>query len=64
MIEAGKVLAHLLGVPIALGSDFCPNAHCLSMPFVMNLACIQLHLNPTEALVASTLNSAGVALLT
>lgn len=30
------------GVPVALGSDFNPNAHCLSMPFVMNLACVTM----------------------
>jgi imidazolonepropionase len=33
--------------------------HCLSMPFVMNLACINYKMRPNEALVASTLNSAG-----
>lgn len=47
------------GVPVALGTDFNPNAHCMSMPFVMNLACILMHLNMNEALVAATLNSAG-----
>jgi imidazolonepropionase len=30
------------GVPIALGSDFNPNAHCLSMPHTMNV-CACLH---------------------
>jgi hypothetical protein len=24
-------------VPVALGSDFNPNAHCLSLPHIMNL---------------------------
>ncbi len=47
------------GVPVALGSDFNPNAHCLSMPFVMNLACVLLRLTLPEALVAATLNAAG-----
>lgn len=47
------------GVPVALGTDFNPNAHCMSMPFVMNLACILMHMNMNEALVAATLNSAG-----
>ncbi|KAF2071065.1 hypothetical protein CYY_007619 [Polysphondylium violaceum] len=48
-----------LGVPVALGSDFNPNAHCLSMPFVMNLACVLMKMNMNEALVAATINSAA-----
>jgi imidazolonepropionase len=51
MIEAG--------VPVALGSDFNPNAHCLSMPFVMNLACGLMRMTLNEALVASTINAAA-----
>jgi imidazolonepropionase len=47
------------GVPIALGSDFCPNAHSLSMPFTMNLACVLMHMTVNEALVASTINAAA-----
>ena len=47
------------GVAIALGTDFNPNAHCLSLPFVMNLACIQLRMTMEEALVAATINSAA-----
>jgi len=47
------------GAIVALGTDFNPNAHCLSMPFVMNLACILMKLTPNEALVAATLNSAA-----
>lgn len=47
------------GVPVALGSDFNPNAHCFAMPIVMHLACIQLHLSMPEALVAATLNAAA-----
>jgi len=46
------------GVPVALGSDFNPNAHCSSMAHVMNLACITLNMSVEEALVASTLNAA------
>ncbi|CAL8087188.1 unnamed protein product [Calicophoron daubneyi] len=46
------------GVPLALGTDFNPNAFCLSMPIVMYLACTVLHITPDEALVASTINSA------
>lgn len=47
------------GVFVALGSDFNPNAHCVSMPFTMNLACIIMHMTPAEALVASTINAAA-----
>ncbi|KAJ3246827.1 putative imidazolonepropionase [Chytriomyces hyalinus] len=47
------------GVLVALGSDFNPNAHCLSMPFVMNLAAVTMKMTLSEALVAATLNSAA-----
>lgn len=50
MIEAG--------VPVALGSDFNPNAFCLSMPLVMHLACVMMRLSPSEALTAATLHAA------
>lgn len=46
-------------VPVALGSDFNPNAHCLAMPFVMNLACVTMRLTMNESLVAATINAAG-----
>ena len=46
-------------VPVALGSDFNPNAFCISMPLVMNMACVILKLSLNEALVASTINAAG-----
>lgn len=46
------------GVPIALGSDFNPNAHCLSMPLVMWLACTHMRMTMPEALCAATLNAA------
>lgn len=46
------------GVIVSLGSDFNPNAYCVSMPFVMNLACINYRMKPNEALVAATLNGA------
>eukprot|EP00760_Papus_ankaliazontas_P038581 PhM_4_TR9197/c0_g1_i1/m.16020/K01468/hutI, AMDHD1; imidazolonepropionase len=45
-------------VPVALGSDFCPNAFCLNMPAVMNLACVLMRMTMPEALVASTINAA------
>jgi len=47
------------GVPVALGSDFNPNAHCLSMPLAMHLACVNLRMTMPEALTAATLNAAG-----
>jgi imidazolonepropionase len=46
-------------VPVSLGSDFNPNAHCFSMPFVMNLACTTMKMTLSEALVAATINSAA-----
>ena len=46
------------GMIVALGSDFNPNAHCVSMPVVMHLACVNLRLSLNEALAASTINSA------
>jgi len=46
------------GVPVALGSDFNPNAFCYSMPTVMHLACCLLRMSMTEALIGATLNSA------
>lgn len=49
----------ILGVPVALGSDFNPNAYCISMPLVMNLACVTLKMSMNEALVAATINAAG-----
>lgn len=46
-------------MPVALASDFNPNAHCFSMAFVMNLACVEMRMTLEEAVVASTLNAAG-----
>lgn len=46
------------GVPVALGTDFNPNAHCLSMPQAMFMACIMFKMSLQESLVASTLNAA------
>eukprot|EP00794_Sanderia_malayensis_P006326 gene6326-7051_t len=51
MIEAG--------VAVALGSDFNPNAFCLSMPMTMHLACVILRMSMNEALVAATINAAA-----
>ena len=51
-----EMLEH--GMIVALGSDFNPNAHCVSMPIVMHLACVNLRLSLNEALAAATINSA------
>ncbi|XP_022109706.1 probable imidazolonepropionase [Acanthaster planci] len=47
------------GVAVALGSDFNPNAFCLSMPLAMHLACVNLGMTMDEALVAATINAAA-----
>eukprot|EP00028_Trichosphaerium_sp_Am-I-7-wt_P010556 CAMPEP_0168525092 /NCGR_PEP_ID=MMETSP0405-20121227/11089_1 /TAXON_ID=498012 /ORGANISM="Trichosphaerium sp, Strain Am-I-7 wt" /LENGTH=401 /DNA_ID=CAMNT_0008547523 /DNA_START=154 /DNA_END=1356 /DNA_ORIENTATION=- len=47
------------GVPVAIASDYNPNAHCFSMPLVMNLACVLCGLTMNESLVAATLNAAA-----
>ncbi|NQV13987.1 imidazolonepropionase [bacterium] len=47
------------GVTIALATDFNPGSNMsLSMPFVMTLAVIYLHLTPLEALQAATYGAA------
>jgi imidazolonepropionase len=43
---------------VALGSDFCPNAHCYNMAVVAHFACTNYRLTPKEVLAAITLNSA------
>ncbi|KAL9646725.1 hypothetical protein ABK040_001147 [Willaertia magna] len=47
------------GVPVVLATDFNPNAHCMSLPFVMNLSCVNMRMTLNEALVATTLNAAA-----
>ncbi|XP_042230180.1 probable imidazolonepropionase isoform X1 [Homarus americanus] len=46
------------GVPVALGTDFNPNAFCLSMPLAMHLACVIFKMSLNEALTAATLHAA------
>lgn len=47
------------GVPVALGTDFNPGTSPTpSLPFVMTVACLELGLTPSEALVAVTINAA------
>lgn len=43
---------------VALGSDFCPNAHCYNMALVCHLACTNYRMTPKEALSAATINAA------
>lgn len=47
------------GMAVALGSDFNPNAYCMSMPMVMHLACVHMRMTMPEALIASTINAAA-----
>ncbi|KAI9914807.1 hypothetical protein PsorP6_008039 [Peronosclerospora sorghi] len=47
------------GVPVALGSDYNPNAHCLSMALKMNMACVLFGMTVKEALVGATINAAA-----
>jgi len=46
------------GVPVALATDFNPNAWTMSMPFAISLACYNMKMTPQEAIVASTINAA------
>lgn len=46
------------GAAVALGTDFNPNCHVLSMPTVLQWAVYHLRLHPAEALVAATINAA------
>jgi imidazolonepropionase len=47
------------GVPIALATDGNPgSSYTESMPFVIGLAVMAMHLTPAEALTAATLNAA------
>jgi imidazolonepropionase len=48
------------GAAVALATDFNPgSSHCPSMQAIWSLACSMLHLAPSEALVACTLNAAA-----
>jgi len=46
------------GVALALATDYNPTASISSMHFVMFLGCLEMGLDPAEALCASTLNAA------
>lgn len=45
-------------LPIALGTDLCPNSWSESMQFVIQLACYKMRMTPAEAITASTINAA------
>jgi imidazolonepropionase len=52
MIEAG--------LPVALATDYNPGSSMVeSLPLVMSIACTQMHMTPTEALIAVTTNAAA-----
>ena len=47
-------------MPLVLASDYNPGSSpCLSMPFVVSLACIHMGITPEEAFNAATLNGAA-----
>lgn len=46
------------GVPVAIGSDFNPNAFCYSLPMAMNIAAVECNMTLNEVLVGCTINAA------
>ncbi|QOR68922.1 imidazolonepropionase [Cytobacillus suaedae] len=47
------------GVPIALSTDSNPGSSpTISLPFIMNLGCLNMGMTPSEVLVATTINAA------
>lgn len=49
------------GVPVALATDFNPGSSMVeSLPLTMSIACTQMRMTPSEALVAATANGAAV----
>ena len=48
------------GLPVALATDYNPGSSMVSsLPLVMSIACAQMRMTPTEALVAATANAAA-----
>ena len=48
------------GIPVALATDLNPGTSpTVSLPLVMSIACLEMGLTPSEALVAVTINAAG-----
>ena len=51
------------GVPVALATDFNPGSSpTLSMQVILSLACTQMCMTPSEAIVAATINGAHALL--
>jgi imidazolonepropionase len=51
------------GVPVALATDFNPGSSpTLSMQMILSLACTQMRMTPSEAIVAATMNAAHALL--
>jgi imidazolonepropionase len=47
------------GVPVALSTDCNPGSSpTVSLPFIMNLACLKMGMTPAEVLTAATINAA------
>jgi len=47
------------GLPVAIATDFNPGSSMTqSMPLVITIACLKLHLTPLEAIQAATINAA------
>ncbi|WP_312470861.1 imidazolonepropionase [Neobacillus sp.] len=48
-----------LGVPVALSTDCNPGSSpTVSLPFIMNLACLRMGMTPAEVITATTINAA------
>ena len=47
-----------IGVPLALATDLNPNCYCENMQFMIQLACLGMHMTPEEAICAATYNAA------
>jgi imidazolonepropionase len=48
-------------IPVALATDFNPGSSPIeSMPLILSMACTQMGMTPTEAIVAATANAAAV----
>jgi len=47
-----------LGVPVALATDLNPNCWTENMQFIIQLACLNMKMTPSEAITASTFNAA------
>jgi imidazolonepropionase len=47
-----------LGVPVALATDLNPNCWTESMQGIIQLACLNMRMTPSEAITAATMNAA------